>query len=45
MVARTRKAGIVPTRSDLKKASRRAEEKKERLAERAKKQTLPPAEE
>ena len=40
MVARTRKAGVVPTRADLKKASRRAEEKKERLAERAKKQTL-----
>ena len=40
MVARTRKAGVVPTRADLKKASRRAEEKKQRLAERAKKQAL-----
>ena len=36
LVARTRKAGVVPTRADLKKASRRAEEKRARLLERAK---------
>ena len=36
LVARTKKAGVVPTRFDLKKASRRAEEKRARLLERAK---------
>ena len=36
LVARTRKAGVVPTRADLKRASQRAEEKRAREIERAK---------
>ena len=35
LVARARKAGVVPTRADLKRASRRAEERRAREMERA----------